>query len=195
MRTGISYSTVFMMFSATMLPEVERLAGLYLKHPVHVQIGEPGSAKKEIEQRVEFISGGENQRKKVLAKLIDRFKKPPIMIFVNQRVDVDLIQKYISKELGHRCIALHGSKSQEKREEALESVRDGKIDILVCTNVAARGIDIDSVKHVINYHAPNTIVDYVHRIGRTGRAGKQGMATTLLSPEDEGIFYDLRKYL
>ena len=91
MCKGISYSTVFMMFSATMLPEVERLAGLYLKYPVHIQIGEPGSAKKEIEQRVEFISGGENQRKKVLAKLLERFKKPPIMVFVNQRVDTELI--------------------------------------------------------------------------------------------------------
>ena len=66
---------------------------------------------------------------------------------------------------------------------------------MVCTNVAARGIDIDSVTHVINFHAPRSIVDYVHRIGRTGRAGKKGMATTLLTPEDEDIFPDLRKYL
>ena len=195
MRTGESYVSLFMMFSATMLPEVEKLARRYLKHPVHVQIGELGSAKKEIEQRIEFIHGGENQKKQVLAKLLDRFKKPPIIIFVNQKGDTEALQAYLSKDLGHRCVALHGSKSQERREAALESLREGKVDMLVCTNVAARGIDIDSVRHVINYHAPNTIVDYIHRIGRTGRAGKQGMATTFLGNQDEGLFYDLRKYL
>lgn len=110
-------------------------------------------------------------------------------------MDTELLQNYIRNELGHRCVALHGSKSQDRREAALASLREGKVDILVCTNVAARGIDIDSVAHVINYHAPFTIVDYIHRIGRTGRAGKHGMATTLLTPEDEAIFYDLRKYL
>jgi ATP-dependent RNA helicase DDX23/PRP28 len=77
----------------------------------------------------------------------------------------------------------------------LESFRDGKIDVLVCTNVAARGIDIDSVAHVINYDAPNSIVDYIHRIGRTGRAGKKGMATTFLQKDDQPIFADLKKYL
>lgn len=117
------------------------------------------------------------------------------MVFVNQKVDTEVLQAFLGKEHGHRCVALHGSKAQDRREAALESVRDGRVDILVCTNVAARGIDIDSVAHVINYDAPNTIVDYIHRIGRTGRAGKQGMATTLLTPEDEGLFYDLRKYL
>lgn len=79
-----------------------------------------------------------------------------------------------------KCAALHGSKTQEMREAALDSFRDGKVDIIVCTNVAARGIDIDNVAHVINYDAPNSLVDYVHRIGRTGRAGKKGMATTLI---------------
>ena len=74
-------------------------------------------------------------------------------------------------------------------------MRDGRVDIMVATNVAARGIDIDSVQHVINYDAPRTIVDYVHRIGRTGRAGKSGMATTILTPADEEVFDDLRKYL
>lgn len=81
------------------------------------------------------------------------------------------------------------------REAALDSFREGKVDIIVCTNVAARGIDIDNVAHVINYDAPNSIVDYVHRIGRTGRAGKKGMATTLIQESDSQIFYDLRKYL
>ena len=149
------FVTQFMMFSATMLTQVEKLANRYLQHHIHVQIGQPGSAKKEIEQRVEFISGGESQKKRVLAKLLQRYNKPPIIIFVNQKVDTELLQAYLSKDLGLKALAHHGSKSQEKREAALESLREGKVDILVCTNVAARGIDIDSVRHVINYHAPN----------------------------------------
>lgn len=96
------------------------------------------------------------------------------------KVDTEILQKYISKDLNIKCAALHGSKTQEMREAALDSFRDGKVDIIVCTNVAARGIDIDNVAHVINYDAPNSLVDYVHRIGRTGRAGKKGMATTLI---------------
>mgnify|MGYP001560528748 CR=1 FL=1 len=90
---------------------------------------------------------------------------------------------------------LHSAKTQDKREEALNSLKDGTTDILVCTNVASRGIDVEGVNHVINYHAPNNITDYVHRIGRTGRAEKRGMATTFLTMADEGLFYDLKKFL
>lgn len=168
------------MFSATMLPAVATLAKKYLKNPVQIQIGELGSAKKEIDQKVEFINGGEGQKKNVLKKLLNKYSKPPIIVFVNMKVDTEILQKYISKDLGLKCAALHGSKTQEMREAALDSFREGKVDIIVCTNVAARGIDIENVAHVINYDAPNTLVDYVHRIGRTGRAGKKGMATTLL---------------
>ena len=195
MVAGKSFYRSFMMFSATMQPSMEKLARKYLKHPAYVQVGDLGGAKKEIEQRVEFVHGGESSRKRALAKLLEKFNRPPILVFVNKREDTDILQEYIRKELGRRCVALHGSKSQERREAALDSLREGKVDILVCTNVAARGIDIPSVGHVINYHAPFVIVDYIHRIGRTGRAGKHGMATTLLTAEDEGIFYDLRKYL
>ena len=143
------------------------------------------------------VSGtaAEGPKKRVLAKLLEKYRRPPIMIFVNHKADTEILQEYISKELHMKCAALHGSKTQERREAALESLRDGRVDMVVCTNVAARGIDIDSVKHVINYDAPNSITDYIHRIGRTGRAGKSGMATTILTPADEAIFSDLRKYL
>lgn len=117
------------------------------------------------------------------------------MIFVNHKLETENLEKYINKDLGLKSVSFHGSKTQERREAALESLRDGRVDIIVCTNVAARGIDIDSVSHVINFDAPNTIIDYIHRIGRTGRAGKKGMATTLLMQDDEHLFNDLRKYL
>lgn len=185
----------FMMFSATMQPEILALTKKYLKHHVYVQIGDLGSAKKEITQKVEFIAGGEPQKKRVLAKLLDRYRKPPIIVFVNQKAATDELQLYLKRDLNKRCVALHGSKTQDKREAALEAFRDGRADIMVCTNVAARGIDIDSIAHVINFDAPFTLTDYIHRIGRTGRAGKSGMATTFLTPGDSAIFNDLRKYL
>ena len=133
-------------------------------------------------------------KKRILTRLLQN-RRPPIMIFVNQKVDTEILQSFIQSDLKIKCAALHGSKSQERREAALESLREGKVDVIVATNVAARGIDIDNVQHVINYDAPRTLVDYVHRIGRTGRAGKSGVATTMLTPADEEIFADLRKYL
>ena len=117
------------------------------------------------------------------------------MVFVNHKAETENLEKFINKDLSLKAVSLHGSKTQERREAALDSLREGRVDIIVCTNVAARGIDIDSVSHVINFDAPNSIIDYIHRIGRTGRAGKRGMATTLLTPADEPIFNDLRKYL
>lgn len=92
--------------------------------------------------------------------------------------------------------SLHGGKSQELREKGLNALRFGQADILVCTNVAARGIDIENVAHVINYGAPQSIVDYVHRIGRTGRAGNKGVATTFINLEtDEDLLPDLKKHM
>ena len=116
------------------------------------------------------------------------------MIFVNKREDTEILSTFLTK-VGFNVTTLHGSKTQEQREKALYSLKKGQVNILVCTNVAARGLDIDDVAHVINYHAPNNIVDYIHRIGRTGRAGNKGMATTFLTMSDEPIFNDLRKFL
>lgn len=109
--------------------------------------------------------------------------------------DVETLHDHLTR-LGKSVTSLHGSKNQEQREKGLNALRNGHADILVCTNVAARGIDIDNVKHVINYHAPTNIVDYIHRTGRTGRAGNKGTATTFLDMmKDEAILYDLKKHL
>ena len=116
------------------------------------------------------------------------------MVFVNKREDTEHLSSFLAKA-GNNVTTLHGSKTQDQREKALYALKKGTVDILVCTNVAARGIDIDDVAHVINYHAPNNIIDYIHRIGRTGRAGNKGMATTFLTMGDEAIFNDLKKFL
>jgi ATP-dependent RNA helicase DDX23/PRP28 len=116
------------------------------------------------------------------------------MIFVNQKKAADLLCKALEKS-NYRAATLHGGKSQDVREKALNGFKEGKYDILVCTNLAARGIDVEGVTLVLNFDAPRSIEDYNHRIGRTGRAGKKGHAITFLTNHDEEIFYDLKEYL
>ena len=123
-----------------------------------------------------------------------KYPQPPIIIFVRERIDTESLANFLTKS-GFRATTLHGSKTQEQREKALNSLKDGANDILVCTNVAARGLDVEGVSHVINFHAPANIVDYTHRIGRTGRAGRKGMATTFISNEDDSLLYDLKKFM
>lgn len=179
------------MFSATMISSLEKLARKYLTNAAYISIGEPGAGKKEIEQKVEFVK--DHQKKERLKSVLNR-AKPPVMLFVNRKTEADFVCKLVDK-LGYRVATLHGSKSQDAREKALEGFRSGRYDILVCTDVAGRGIDVEGVTLVINYDAPHTIDDYNHRIGRTGRAGSQGRAVTFLTASDEGLFYDLRQYL
>lgn len=137
----------------------------------------------------------DGQRRSKLINLLHRHPAAPIIIFVNLKADVEFLQDLLTRN-GKSVTSYHGGKTQEQREKGLNALRNGQADVLVCTNVAARGIDIDGVAHVINYNAPGTIIDYVHRIGRTGRAGAKGMATTFVNLEkDEGILYDLKKYL
>jgi ATP-dependent RNA helicase DDX23/PRP28 len=182
---------VTMMFSATMTSSLEKLARKYLRCPSYVTIGEPGSGKKSIIQKIEFTSEG--RKRDLIRSILDR-AKPPIIIFVNHKTTVDSLTRYLDK-LDHRVTSLHSGKSQEGREKALNSFKDGKYDILVATNLAAKGIDVEGLELVINYDAPNSIDDYTHRIGRTGRAGKKGTAITFLTDSDEGIFYELRNFL
>ncbi|KAI9351733.1 P-loop containing nucleoside triphosphate hydrolase protein, partial [Zopfochytrium polystomum] len=181
------------MFSATMPPAVERLAKKYLRRPVVVTIGTAGQAVDRIEQRVEFIND-ENKKKNRLLELLGGQYAPPIIIFVNQKRACDVLARALEK-LGFKSATLHGGKSQDQREAALASVKLGGKDLLIATDVAARGIDIKSVSLVINYDMAKSIEDYTHRIGRTGRAGEKGVAITFLSQSDSDVFYDLKQML
>jgi len=117
-----------------------------------------------------------------------------MMIFVNQKKNCDVIAKHLEK-FGWRATSLHGGRMQQAREAAMEGFKAGKYDILVATDVAGRGIDVIGVTHVINYDAPKSIEDYTHRIGRTGRAGLDGLATSFITTEDTDIMYDLKNML
>ncbi|KAI3975945.1 hypothetical protein MKX01_016628 [Papaver californicum] len=185
------YRTTYM-FSATMPPAVERLARKYLRNPVVVTIGTAGKATELITQNVIMIK--ESEKMPRLQKLLNDLDDKTAIVFINTKKSADFLSKNLDKS-GYRVTALHGGKSQEQREISLEGFRNKRFNVLVATDVAGRGIDIPDVAHVINYDMPGNIEMYTHRIGRTGRAGKTGVATTFLTLHDTDVFYDLKQML
>jgi ATP-dependent RNA helicase DDX23/PRP28 len=179
------------LFSATMSNEVEKLASKYMRNKIVVIIGEIGRAAKKIEQRIQFIK--QEEKKKKLTEALEE-TDTPIIVFVNLKKTADEINKQI-EQLGFRSTVLHGQKSQDQRNFALDGFKKGKYEVLVATNVVSRGIDIVGVKCVINYDMPYLIDDYQHRIGRTARAGKTGIAISFLTEADTPIMFDLRQFL
>ncbi|KAF6765122.1 P-loop containing nucleoside triphosphate hydrolase protein [Ephemerocybe angulata] len=180
------------LFSATMPPAVERLARKYLRKPATITIGEAGRAVDTVEQRVEFVNGDEKKKQRVLEILNSNQYPSPIIVFVNQKKTADMVAKDLSRG-GWSTATLHSGKNQEGREAALQSLRSGEADVLVATDLAGRGIDVQDVSLVINYQMAGTIEAYVHRIGRTGRAGKLGTAITFLTNDDDEVMYDLKQ--
>ncbi|KAL1021444.1 hypothetical protein UPYG_G00013330 [Umbra pygmaea] len=178
------------MFTATMPAAVERLARTYLRRPAVVYIGSAGKPHERVEQKVILMSEGEKRKR--LLEVLARGFEPPIIIFVNQKKGCDVLAKSLEK-MGYNACTLHGGKGQEQREFALSNLKAGAKDILVATDVAGRGIDIHDVSMVLNYDMAKNIEDYIHRIGRTGRAGKSGVALTFLTKEDSAVFYDLKQ--
>ncbi|TFK42667.1 P-loop containing nucleoside triphosphate hydrolase protein [Crucibulum laeve] len=180
------------LFSATMPPAVERLARKYLRKPAIITIGEAGRAVDTVEQRVEFVNGDEKKKQKLLEILNSGQYPSPIIVFVNQKKTADMVAKDLSRA-GWNAATLHSGKNQEQREASLQSLRNGESDVLVATDLAGRGIDVQDVSLVINFQMANTIEAYVHRIGRTGRAGKLGTAITFLTNDDDEVMYDLKQ--
>ncbi|CAD8185399.1 unnamed protein product [Paramecium pentaurelia] len=179
------------LFSATMPPQVEKLAKRYLRAFCFISIGEPGGGKKDIEQKIDMIN--EAAKKNRLLQLLAA-NKPPIIIFANQKKSVEILSKTLEK-YGYNSVVYHGSKTQQQREAAVEGFKSKKIDILIATDLASRGLHVEGVQMVINFDAPKNIQDFIHRTGRTGRAGKRGLAVTFLTNSDQDLFYDLKEYL
>jgi ATP-dependent RNA helicase DDX23/PRP28 len=193
-KSGGTMCRVTAMFSATMPPEVERIAKTFLRHPAIIKIGDQDSGKnKRIEQRVHFIA--EAQKKNyLLQELRGMTSADKAIVFVNSKKQGDIIGKYLESS-NYRCGILHGGRSQDQREETLEHFRNGDFQILVATDVAGRGLDIPDVTNVVNFDMPNKIANYCHRIGRTGRAGRSGVASTFITEEDTEVMFDLKQYL
>lgn len=181
------------MFTATMPSSVERLAKRFMKTPATLRIGDQDSGKnKRILQEIIFVPNEKRKRVKLL-ELLSSVQKPCI-IFINAKKACNVIAREV-EHAGYNCVVLHSDKSQDEREGALRDFKSGNVDLLIATDVAGRGLDINGVETVINYDMPSDISRYTHRIGRTGRAGKGGRATTLLTDDDSQIFSDLKAYL
>merc|ERR1712137_840182 len=176
-----------LMFSATFPREIQQLASDFLQDYIFLQVGRVGSATESIDQRV--IRVDERDKKEALLDLLDAI--PGLtLIFVETKRNCDYIEDFLYDK-GYPAVAIHGDRNQREREAALQLFRTEERPILVATDVAARGLDIDNVLHVINYDLPHDIDDYVHRIGRTGRAGNAGFATAMVNEKNNNILRDL----
>ncbi len=185
------------MFSATMPTEVQRIARKYLRHPAVVSIGgaDGGGKNKRIEQRIIFLSSPSMKEKALADVILNKIRhSDKTIVFVNEKKHTEGVARMIER-IGRRTVVLHGGKTQEQREENLAMFKRGEV-ILVATDVAGRGLDIPDVKHVINFDLPSRSIDsYCHRIGRTARAGAEGIATSFITEKDEGIMAPLKSYL
>ena len=186
--TPFTRQTLF--FSATMAPEIERITNTFLSAPVRVEIARQATASESIKQSVVMFNPKRKDRepsekRQLLRQLIDSEGKncTNAIVFCNRKTDVDICSKSLNK-YGYQAAPIHGDLDQTKRMETLESFRDGDLRILVASDVAARGLDIPSVSHVFNFDVPIQAEDYVHRIGRTGRAGRDGIAIMICSKKD-----------
>ena len=186
--TPFTRQTLF--FSATMAPEIERITNTFLSAPVRVEIARQATTSENIKQSVVMFAPKQKDRessekRQLLRHLIDLEGKncTNAIVFCNRKTDVDICSKSLNK-YGYQAAPIHGDLDQTKRTETLESFRDGDLRILVASDVAARGLDIPSVSHVFNFDVPIQAEDYVHRIGRTGRAGRDGTAIMICSKKD-----------
>ncbi|AUM74453.1 DEAD/DEAH box helicase [Paracoccus jeotgali] len=179
-----------LLFSATMPKLMEELASTYLRDPVRVQANPPGQAAEKIEQGVHFVNQGDKAA--LLAEYVSRHPGELAIVFGRTKYGSDKLAKLLEK-WGFSVAAIHGNKSQGQRERALSAFREGKTQVLVATDVAARGLDIPAVAHIYNYDLPNVPENYVHRIGRTARAGRKGRAVAFCAPSEVGELRDIEK--
>jgi superfamily II DNA/RNA helicase len=168
-------------FSATMPPEIRKLANAFLSNPAEVSVAPPASPAETVTQSLAVVAP--EDKREALRRLIRSEDVKNALIFCNRKKDVDILHKSLIKH-GFDAAALHGDMSQPKRTETLERFKRSEIRLLVCSDVAARGLDIQGLSHVFNFDVPYHAEDYVHRIGRTGRAGREGRSFTLAAPED-----------
>lgn len=181
-----------LLFSATMPPEIKKLTEKFLSNPKEVSVAPAASPAETVEQfLVEVSPKGKNT---VLDKLLKQEDVKNAFIFLNRKRDVDTVAKWL-KDKGYAAAGLHGDMPQIKRTETLQRFKDDEVKLLVCSDVAARGLDVKGVSHVFNYDVPMSADDYVHRIGRTGRAGQKGRAWMLATHQDEKFLEAIQKLI
>ena len=181
-----------LLFSATFSPEIKRLANSYLQDPVTIEVARSNATASTVEQH--FYAVGEDDKRHALHQILRQRELKQAFVFVNSKLGCARLARTLERE-GLKSTALHGDKSQDERLKALESFKKGEVDLLVCTDVAARGLDIKDVPAVFNFDIPFNAEDYVHRIGRTGRAGQSGLAVSFASKSDARLVADIEKLI
>jgi superfamily II DNA/RNA helicase len=180
--TPFTRQTLF--FSATMPPEITRLTEQFLQSPVRVEVAKPATTAATITARIVRLPGGDPRTRRAgLRAAIRACAVQNAIVFCNRKSDVDVVAKSLQRH-GFNAAPIHGDLDQRFRMQTLDRFKSGEVPLLVASDVAARGLDIPAVSHVFNYEPPRHAEDYVHRIGRTGRAGRKGEAFTLIAPED-----------
>jgi ATP-dependent RNA helicase RhlE len=180
-----------LLFSATFSDEIRDLASNLLKDPLHIQVTPRNTTVQRITQVIHPV--GRGKKKALLVHIINEHNWSQVLVFTRTKFGANNVAEYLTKN-GIQAMALHGNKSQGARTQALAGFKSGEIRALVATDIAARGIDIDELPHVVNYEIPNVCEDYVHRIGRTGRAGREGQAVNLVSLDEEGFMMDIERF-
>jgi len=180
-----------LLFSATFSDEIRDLASNLLKDPLHIQVTPRNTTVQRITQVIHPV--GRGKKKALLAHIINQHNWSQVLVFTRTKFGANNVAEFLTKN-GIQAMALHGNKSQGARTQALAGFKSGDIRALVATDIAARGIDIDELPHVVNYEIPNVSEDYVHRIGRTGRAGNDGAAVNLVSLDEEGFMMDIERF-
>ncbi len=189
-------------FSATMPPEIKKLADKFLSNPKEITVSRPATTADTITQGLLMVShndgrrpgGGQKEKREALRQLIRHDDPKNALIFCNRKRDVDVVWRSLNRH-GFVSERLHGDMDQSTRMETLEKFKNGDVKYMVCSDVAARGLDIPEMSHVFNFDVPTHADDYVHRIGRTGRAGRKGNAFTLATPEDTKYLLAIEKII
>lgn len=182
--------TIF--FSATMPAEISKLADSILTNPKRVSVAPPSSTAETVQQQVYFVE--KNDKRKLLHHLLEDKGIKNVLVFTRTKHGADRVVKELSKS-GIKSEAIHGNKSQNQRQRALSNFKTGQSRVLVATDIAARGIDVDNLSHVINYELPNVPETYVHRIGRTGRAGASGISISFCDAEEREYLQDIQQLI
>ena len=188
--SGLPASRQTLLFSATMYGEVLKLTKEFLRDPKFVQVGRSGGPAQTISHAMQTVAKGDKPA--WLARWLRDDAEGPVLVFCRTKIGADRLASSLSR-MGIRSAALHADRTQQQRMSAVEGFRTGRYSVLVATDVAARGLDIDGIAHVVNFEVPDTPEAYVHRVGRTGRAEATGSALTLVAPEEERALRALEK--
>jgi len=181
-----------LLFSATFSPEIKKLASGLLNNPQTIEVARQNKTADQISQVVHYVD--KHRKKELLSQLIKTKKWEQVLVFTRTKHGANKLTKQL-EETGITAAAIHGNKSQGARTKALANFKEGKTRVLVATDIAARGIDIDQLPHVVNFELPNVPEDYVHRIGRTGRAGQSGEAVSLVCVDEHKLLFDIEKLI